>query len=424
MRVKLANFLYEVLGRRRDVSHFNSRHARLGHSGCDYRLMPSVTILQRLLAKLTAWILTLDVGSNRIIGAADIDQRSIFINGNLARVLLASYKLTGNAAHLNEGLRWCDSFVDMQHTAVTHDWSEQCGWWDTGYDELYIADTGTAVTTLAVCHDLKPKATYFSALKLFEAFVRKGIHETPTCYPLLPNKTSCSYCEVGCDKTASGYIAADGGLGDGYYKGRVNTHPYTIATALSGGVFYAEMHALANGTVPRYLGTAQNAVDWLLHKIRSNGTIPYIIDPPTSEPHEFQSISYSTEAFIDLHLRASPEISRPRLKLLNATVQYILRSQANGTSGALLPQGTQGEIQRSSRAASLLQLWLTAVDPTDATVAAALDKYLVKWLGSEAGFKAEGLNNYALSTGFVGLVLADMIAPSEWVTFVRWRPSV
>ena len=38
-------------------------------------------------------------------------------------------------------------------------------------------------------------------------------------------------------------------------------------------------------------------------------------------------------------------------------------------------RGTQGEIQRSARAASLLQLWLTAVDPTDATVAAALDKY-------------------------------------------------
>ena len=88
-----------------------------------------------LLAQMTAWIMTLGVGNNHIANTSVSPySSSIFINSNLARVLLASYKLTGNQDHLAEGLAWCDAFVAAQQIATTHDGSQQGGWWNTGYD--------------------------------------------------------------------------------------------------------------------------------------------------------------------------------------------------------------------------------------------------------------------------------------------------
>ena len=119
--------------------------------------------------------------------------RSIFINSNLARVLLASYKLTGERAHLNEGLSWCDAFVDAQVPSLTHDGTQMGGWWNTGYDDLYIADTGTAVTALALCHDLHPKPEYLQAMTRFATFVEGGTAQTPQCEPMLPKHPTCSF---------------------------------------------------------------------------------------------------------------------------------------------------------------------------------------------------------------------------------------
>ena len=101
----------------------------------------------------------------------------------------------------------------------------------------------------------------------------------------------------------------------------------------------------------------------------------------------------------------------PQLHQLNATIDYLLAKQVRcyigfcsrsawpvftaqwppqGESGALLPNGTTGEIRRSARAASLLQVrsdrrtrstwpdaharqwWHSAVDPRDDRVANAL----------------------------------------------------
>jgi hypothetical protein len=210
------------------------------------------------------------------------------MNGNLARVLLASYKITGNKDHLNEGMRWCDTFVTKQHHGMSGNGKEKVGWWDTGYDELYIADTGTAVTTLALCYDLAEgqstrRTTYKNALEYFATFVAKGVNTTPKCTPILPNKTSCDY-DGNKSETCNGWIKSAndpsldaGGLGDGYYKGSINLSPYTISTALSGGVFFAELYALTNGSNPAYANITHGAVRWLLaHKFK-NGTIPYII---------------------------------------------------------------------------------------------------------------------------------------------------
>eukprot|EP00937_MAST-01D_sp_MAST-1D-sp2_P006044 g6044.t1 len=388
--------------------------------------------------------MTVDLGSNRIVGVQDTLNTSIFINGNLARVLLASHKLKPNATLAAEAFRWCDTFVNTQHTAdcVTHDGAAACGWWDTGYNTLYLADTGTAVTTLALCYEAARKPAYLRALTLFQAFVARGSRRTPQCVPTPGYKpvAECSY-DGGQNETAPGFVIATGddagALGDGYYKGAINTAPYTIATALAGGVFHAELAGLFSGPAPPpppapaavggYLAIAERATRWLLRKIDpANGTIPYVITPRTAVDHTYQCISYSAESFVDLALRhggARNASAVPELGALRPTVEYLLAKAASNTSGALLPAATgvtQGEVLRSARAASLLQWWYAAAAPAerDARIPRALEAYLVRWLGSAAGAAEEGVCRYATSTGFVGLVLADMIGEGSWPTFV------
>jgi hypothetical protein len=104
------------------------------------------------LVALCEWILTLDLGSNHLKGGSftpAATYQDIFINGNLARVLLSTYKITGNETYLAEGLRWCDTLVSLQYHIETST-GEAGGYWDTGYQTIYIADTGTAVTNLVV----------------------------------------------------------------------------------------------------------------------------------------------------------------------------------------------------------------------------------------------------------------------------------
>ena len=121
-------------------------------------------VAAQLLGDLTEWIMGLDLGSGEVKhydrGSNALNQ-SIFINGNLARVLMGSYRLTGNTTHLIEALRWCDAFV-AQQVPVATSLSVEGGFWGTGYPttlplaegEIYLGDTGTAATALAVCHEL------------------------------------------------------------------------------------------------------------------------------------------------------------------------------------------------------------------------------------------------------------------------------
>jgi hypothetical protein len=61
---------------------------------------------------LCDWIMTLDLGSGRLKHTADTDW-SVFVNGNLARTLLAGYKITTNSAYLKEALRWGEAFIEQ-----------------------------------------------------------------------------------------------------------------------------------------------------------------------------------------------------------------------------------------------------------------------------------------------------------------------
>jgi hypothetical protein len=376
-------------------------------------------IVTEMLDKISNWILTLDLSSNNITGIQDTLKTSIFINGNLARVLISNYKISGKDIYLNEALKWCDTFVSLQHD-ITTSINTIGGYWDTGYSEVYIADTGTAIAALSMCYDnIKPsnterRALYQDALLKYDQWVRFGSKETPKCY----FKKNCEY-DGNKGEVANTFInQSTGALSDGYYKNAINLMPYTIATATYGGVGYAEMYALgiAKNLNAKFKDISTKAVKWILSKRESNGEIPYIITPPSPPgSHIYQSITYSTEAFVDASLRFNDTMYDDLKSSLRKTVKYLLDKQ--GESGILIVNGTQGEQQRSPRALSLWQWYLQNVKDEDPKfldrIQSGTNKY-IQFIYNN--FDKYGLNQYALVSGFVGLVLADMIDP--WVTFV------
>ena len=372
--------------------------------------------LKPLLRNISDWIVRATaLPTNNLTNTSDTLATSIFINGNLARVLLAASRIFAEdapaAAHAyrTTGLAWCDTLVALQHDADTHDGRRgAAGWWDTGYSELYIADTGTAVTCLALCHDIAPQPRYMRAMLKFGEFVVNGTNATPRC-TFTPH---CDYDALGNDtETTATWLVGDGSLGDGFYKGSLNRPSYTIATATTGGAFFAEMHALlGSGDFGEMAGAA---AAWLVRHVQKNGTIPYYIWPPTNVPHEYQCISYSAEAIVDADLRGL--LDPAKVDVLGAAkrmVSYLLAQQT--ASGELLDPtvASFGEQQRSPRAMSVLQWYVAKTG--DAAARAALGKYTA-FLQRHA-FGAYGVNRYALVTGFVGLGLADLIRP--WSTFV------
>ena len=386
-------------------------------------LVPAAATVHTAAAKLilrniSNWILQTSLPTNNLTNTQDSLKTSIFINGNLARVLLASSSIFDDEpAYLSTGLLWCDAFVKLQHDQDTHDGRSAGGWWDTGYSDLFIADTGTAVTCLALCydmtHDTQRKSNYMNAMLKFSEFVVNGTSTTPKC-TFTP---SCQYDALGNEtEVAATFLVGDGSLGDGYYEHRLNTPSYTIATATTGGAFFSELYALTGRS--DFKAMATKATEWLLKHVEKNGTIPYYIYPPTTVPHEYQCTSYSTEAIVDVvHLRS----------LLNSTVvdidaiskrmvDYLLRNQQ--PSGELIDPAVAsvGEQQRSPRAMSLLQWYFERTQ--DPRASAAIEKY-IHFLMTPAAFdpKTYGVNSFALISGFVGLALADYIQP--WCTFVK-----
>ena len=197
---------------------------------------------------------------------------AIFVNGNLARVLLSAhqlqqrYGLPVNPEYLEQGLAWCDTFVELQ-AEIQSSKGNPAGYWGTGYSgwanctkplrgdcahsgAIYFGDTGTvrsvsfttyamlqrhpgtcfrpclnivwgsvtrfvelsvvlilqAVTTLAMCHRLArssvKQATYLIVLEKYATFVLEGSATAPI------NKKG----------TVSGFIdSKTGAVGCGYY---------------------------------------------------------------------------------------------------------------------------------------------------------------------------------------------------------------
>jgi len=381
--------------------------------------MAPPALLKAALANITAWVMTLNVSSNYVPTSwlPKTPPYSIFLNGNLARVLLTSYRVFGDESFREEGLRWCDTLAANQ-TAIATSKGSAAGYWDTGYKDLYLADTGTAVVALALgwhlAADSPPRrAAYELALRRFALFCYEGCQTAPA---------GGAYGE-GCPPAeGNGWVRADGGVGDGYYKKALNLEAYTISTANAGAAFFAHLAnvpAAGPGVAPAALAAAaEGAVAWLTSTILPDGSIPYIISPPNNGSNVFQAISYSAEGFVSVDAMFPSPPTRAALAKLNATVAYLVATQnADGSWGIR----DSGDGERSPRALTLLQWWLSSFEPPAsawrATVSATMDRYVAYVM---ANWGEYGINADTLTTGFVGLAFADLYcggAGLGWCSF-------
>jgi len=376
-----------------------------------------VASLSTLLVSISDWIVSDTQPTNP---PAQVN-RSIFEYGNLARVLLSSYKINKNEVYLKTGLEWCDGFVAAQMPIMTAS-GEMGGYWDTGYREVFIADTGTAVAALALCQSLQADTSkaqgYLKAMTLYAKFVTGGCKQPPTKPEVGP----------GCPPdTQQGWVIGSGpdkgALGDGWYKKMLNTGAYTISTATTGSCAFVEMQA-AGVSLPAadLTGIAQGAIRWILNSRTPDGRIPYIIHPYDNTSVVFQPITYSAESMIISGIRY-PDL-KEELATLNSTVRWLANNQNSDGSwgkwtstsdGANVGFSPSGDAQRSPRAVSLIQFYLERYGASSDGLLEKSVKDFVAFILNDEKMKEFGLNSNILVTGFVGLAAADLVQP--WVSF-------
>ena len=353
------------------------------------------------LEDINKWIMTLDVGSGSLKNTEDTTW-SIFINGNFARVLMASYKITGNKAYLDEGLRWCDTFYKQQQLSITST-MEEGGYWTDGprAKNIYFGDAGSATTALAIGYrfaDKKRQALYLKAMERYARFVTQGCLTDPQGLGR---------------RAAKGWVIAQGkdkgALGCGYYRGHLSLPPYTIATATTGGAFFSELFAITSKQ--QYKDVAAGATRWLVGIRKKDGEIRYILDglPEDKWDWPLDTITYCTEAFVaaDTHLRDSGLRTLLR-KELKSTVQWLLaRQNPDGSWGKL----RSADQQRSPRVVTLLTWYYRQVEP-DAKVAESIRSYCHFLLNPENS-QAYGAKELVRTTGFIGLAVAEIVTPGS-----------
>ncbi|MBM3887508.1 MAG: hypothetical protein FJ388_00110 [Verrucomicrobia bacterium] len=350
------------------------------------------------LTDLSDWIMTLDVGSGALKNTKDTSW-SIFINGNFARVLMAAHKLTGKPAYLTEALRWCDSFVGQQQP-VTTSTGEAGGYWgDHGPDgNLYLADSGTAATALALGYkraDRERQKRYLKAMERFARFVRTGCREDPQ-----------GQARGGC----AGWVIREGkdkgALGCGYYRGHLSRGAYIISSATNAGAFMSLLHSINRD--PELKTIAADAVRWILSVRASDGELPYIIEgQPTVSPYRFCTMTYCSEGIIAAHTHLDDAPLRGQIgRQVKPCIEWLLRTQnADGSWG----EARSADQQRSPGVVTLLAWYYRTIE-ADPRVASAVRRYCRFVLNPDHS-KPYGVKTLVRTTGFVGLAVAELIEP-------------
>jgi hypothetical protein len=403
-----------------------------------------------LLKKIANYTSFLDVGTNSLSNdTVHFDTNGgtdhIFVNANLARILLSTYRLqkkqqyeNANRDYLDQGLAWCDTFSDLQDS-IESSLGNSAGYWGAGYGgpanckaplrgdcahggEIYFGDTGTAVTTLALCYRLADRTRqgrYLKILNQFATFVLEGSKTTP-------------YNKKGIVKSFVNFET--GAVGCGYYmcsnrtkdacsqvKGPSNLKcpsrsPYTIATSTTGAAFFSQMYGITKNIT--YKTISENSMRYLSSVVLDQGEVPYILDglncstinaggcKGVGGPWVYDTISYVSEGVASMYIN----IANKNDELKNQwklTVDYLLRTQnPEGYWGKL----ESGDLMRSPRCLTLLSWWLKVVNTQkyqDKPVEEAVERYLNYLINH--GEHEYGLLHNTITTGMVGIALADAI---------------
>jgi len=95
---------------------------------------------------------------------------SIFITGYYMRTLVAGYEIFGERRYLDTAIAYADTLLRYQSDR---------GYWGTGYGNIYLADTGSAIALFTVLYkhvdEARRKQYFESILKYVTAIEKDGL---------------------------------------------------------------------------------------------------------------------------------------------------------------------------------------------------------------------------------------------------------
>ena len=353
--------------------------------------------LTTLLRDVCDWAIAIELRSGEL-KIREQRRTSIFINSNLARVLMAGYQITGDQRYLDEALAWFDRFVALQQVTLSAS-GDTVGWWGdfSPTANIYLGDAGTSATALAGAVRFtsgERRAAYLTALIRYANFVRFGTNADPQ----------------GKDRGASpGWIVTSGpdqgALGTGYYKGRLAVAPYTIATAVTGSGFFSALYGLTRD--PVYLNIAEAAGRWLLQQRAADGRVPYTIENQIHESWPINTLSYVSDGLIGLYRRTPhTEMKTAIAASINRNVNWLITQQNNhGVWGKMRSE----DQQRSQGAINLMVLYYSEISPEQLVLESIERNY--RFFLKPDNLQKYGFKDLSISTGFVGLSIAELLEP-------------
>lgn len=353
--------------------------------------------LVNYLDDICQWIVASDVGSGELKIPA-LRKTSIFINSNLARVLVAGYEITNNERYLQEALQWFDRLVELQQVISASNGAEAGFWGDfSPAGNIYLGDAGTSATALAGAVRFasgERKERYLNALQRYANFVRYGSKEDPQ--------------KKGRESTDSFIIQSGndaGGVGAGYYRDKLSTAPYTIATSVTGASFFSCYYELTGEK--QYMHIAENAVRWMLSQRDPFGEMPYILHNSQLEDWPLDTMSYVADGIVGVYLRTNnDDLKKKIVKSFNHSIQWLLNHQNKyGTWGKLRSE----DQQRSQGVLNLLVWYYNQVAPYQRVLKSIRANY--SYFLNPENSKAFGVKELPITTGFVGLGIAEVIEP-------------
>ena len=324
---------------------------------------------------------------------------SIFITGYYMRTLVAGYEIFGEKKYLSTAIAYADTLLKYQSDR---------GYWGTGYGNIYLADTGSAIALFTVLYkhvDEGKRAQYFDSISRYVTAIEKDSLINPS-----------------------------GAIGTGWYatkEGEI-TGPfrdeYTISSALTGAQIFTWMYHMTKED--KYRQVAINALRWIMSTMREDGIIPYVLaghgsvlgkkDDPKNDYNLWEKWRYDTAAYVgegiiafDLYCDQHDWKTEIREKI-KPHIEFLLRSQNEDGTWAVPGSSDQ---KRSPGVVNFL-IWYHQHVSQDSRIVDAVKKYnrfiLSPKQGKEYGLLEYGAEDKTVNdvvTAINGRAVADILRP-------------
>jgi hypothetical protein len=335
----------------------------------------------------------------------------IYTGGYYIRTLVAGYEILGEQRYLDVATAYADGLVKKQMAR---------GYWGSGYGDVELADTGSALGLFSVLYrhvDKDRQQKYLAAVQRYVTAVE-----------------------------SDGFIHPSGAVGFGWNLNKDGTiggilkDDYVIATALTGGEVFIWMFHITKED--KYRRVAFNAISWMLSTMRKDGVIPFVDeaegtflgkqgDPKNDfrlwDENTYQASTYGGEGLIAFDLYCDqPEWKSEVQRKIRPDIEFLLRSQnSDGTWGIRRPPASTdclgiGDPARGPGVVNLLIWYYSHVD-RDPRIVNAVHKFDRFLLNPEQA-KQFGLLNFGAPfvrkcsnsdtvTSLTGRALSDILDP-------------